>query len=337
VTNVAKSPEPIGSPKVASTKYIPATAASHRASPLRRGDRPELRAVVLLGGSVRPSHFSTIIGRSLLDLPVDAGKSVMDHWAAEIAALADAVGKKALPMRVLVDQNSPAPSPRISQDPRVLVSIEMDPASFRGTGGLLRDLAQQYEDDDFILVTSAAKILLSPLADLMTDLARATGDVRLIVQDDGTPTNSMLVRCACLREISPVGFVDFKEQALPSMAAKFRISTVRRPPSGLGFRNLQEYIRGLRVLRQIQSCGPMARIDAFAEDWRSTFSLVEDGAAVASHALIHDSVVLRGSRVESGATLVRSIVCPGGVARGAQVYSESALTVSGLESPTWDA
>ena len=52
-----------------------------------------------------------------------------------------------------------------------------------------------------------------------------------------------------------------------------------------------------------------------AEDWKPTFALCEAGAVVDPSARLHDSVVLRGGRVEYGAVLVRSVVCPGGVVR----------------------
>jgi hypothetical protein len=294
---------------------------------------PHLRAVVLLGGSVRPSRFSHLIGRSLLDLPIDEQQTVLDNWVLETAALAGALGRKSLPLRVLVDQNSPSPAPRTLLDPQVLMSIEMDPASFRGTGGLLHDLAQTYENNDYILVTNAAKVLLTPLAHLASALAQASGDVRLLLQDDGTPTSTMLVRCASLRDIAPVGFVDFKEQALPTMGGRFHVSVVRRPPSDLGFRNLYEYIRAVRVHHLVRSCGPLQKIDPYAEDWRPSFALVESGAQVAQGARIHDSVILRGARVETGATVVRSVVCADAVVRTGRIHVEAVVTASGSESP----
>ena len=50
-----------------------------------------LRALVLLSGVVRAKSWINDIDRSVLDLPVDAGKSVLAHWfehAAQLAAVA---------------------------------------------------------------------------------------------------------------------------------------------------------------------------------------------------------------------------------------------------------
>ncbi len=40
------------------------------------------------------------------------------------------------------------------------------------------------------------------------------------------------------------------------------------------------------------------------------FAIVEAGAVVDPRAHVHDAIVLKGGMVESGAVVVRSIVCP---------------------------
>lgn len=60
-------------------------------------------------------------------------------------------------------------------------------------------------------------------------------------------------------------------------------------------------------------------VDRFVEDWWPTCGLVESSADVDPSARVHDSVVLRGSRVRRGAVLVRSVVCPGAVVRNHEI------------------
>src|SRR6185436_4056517 len=48
----------------------------------------QLRAVVLLGGSVRATELSASVGRSILDLPVDEGGSILNHWLMHAAEFA---------------------------------------------------------------------------------------------------------------------------------------------------------------------------------------------------------------------------------------------------------
>src|SRR5262249_53876152 len=86
--------------------------------------------------------------------------------------------------------------------------------------------------------------------------------------------------------------------------------------SGLAVRSLEDYVTALRRFHR------RGHIDEgpFAEEWESTFSIVEEGAVVGKGARIHDSVVLKGAMVESDAVVVRSVVGPSGrIARSAMV------------------
>ena len=55
-----------------------------------------LRAVVLLAGAVRPSELGRGAGRSLLDLPIENGRSVLGLWQQRVEGLAQALGIGAL-------------------------------------------------------------------------------------------------------------------------------------------------------------------------------------------------------------------------------------------------
>ena len=286
-------------------------------SPLKQTESnslSKLKAVVLLGGHVRPTPLSTSTDRALLDLPLGEEGSVLNHWLAHATALATAAGLEKLPVRVMVDRTSPEP---ISTALKYFGSfrVERDQTEYRGTGGVLGDLAAGYDDDDLILVANAAQILLDPLVSLAAILDQKRGDMAVISHRDGTPSGMMLARCKTLRAIPKSGFVDMKEQAMPLIAQTFAIEVVhRRRPSGLPIRSEEYYIQALRYFHMRRS-GKVNLIDPLAEDWQATFGIVEEGALVDPSARVHDSVVLRGGIVEAGAVLVRSIVCPGGVVR----------------------
>jgi len=268
-----------------------------------------LRAMVLLGGSVRANVLSASTLRSVLDLPLDEKGSLLNHWLGHATELARWGTLPQLPVRVMVNQNAPEPT---SAAPRYFGTfrVERDLSDYRGTGGVLRDLAVDYDDEDVILVANAAQVLLDPLPNITTALERKGGDIAVISHEDGTPSGIMLVTCKTLRLIPPRGFVDMKEQALPLIAGKFDVRVMqRRRPTGLPVRSLQDYIQALRYHHRRKS-GRVAATDPLAEDWSPTFSLVEPGASVDHSARVHDSVVLRGARVEPGAVLVRSVVCP---------------------------
>ena len=55
--------------------------------------------VVLLGGAIRPTRLSTAIGRSLLDLPLEDGRSMLWHWRDHAMELRRAIGLGMLPIR----------------------------------------------------------------------------------------------------------------------------------------------------------------------------------------------------------------------------------------------
>src|SRR5690349_3399112 len=122
---------------------------------------PRLRALVLLAGSVRPGELGRAIQRSMLDLPFEAGRTVLSMWDEAAAALAEAAGLDSLPVRVSIDRTTPPPT-ITGGSPRVKTEVDPDPSDFRGTGGLLHDLCSRrgYEPEDVVLVAHAAQILV---------------------------------------------------------------------------------------------------------------------------------------------------------------------------------
>ena len=315
-TPPAPLPEPLGIPAPLETQ-ITRGVWTASAEPERVDDTiplSRLRALVLLGGSVRANALVASTGRSVLDLPLDESGSVLNFWLQQAGEVAKSVRLDKLPVRVMVDQNSPEPA---SADPRFIGNyrVERDLSEYRGTGGVLHDLARDYHDDDLLLVANAAQVLLDPLPLILTALRRKRADVAVISHEDGTPSGIMLVTRKVLQLLPDMGFIDMKEQGLPLIASKFEVRAVRRRrPTGLPIRHLDGYIQALHYYhRRRGGVAPVA--DPLAEDWSPSFSLVEPGASVAATARVHDSVVLAGARVEEGAVLVRSLVCPGALVR----------------------
>ncbi|HTW94025.1 MAG TPA: WecB/TagA/CpsF family glycosyltransferase [Tepidisphaeraceae bacterium] len=287
-----------------------------------------LRGLVLLAGSVRPTPLRTGIGRSVLDLPIDPGRTVFSHWLSEATEVARSLGMEKLPVRVLLPHGSPEPR-LIPPHLAASYAIERDLSEYRGTGGILANLAGDYEDDDLILVANAAQIFVSSLPQVARDLGQTGGVVSLVSHQDGTPSGLMLLSGKALRLIPRQGFVDMKEQALPAIAAvnEVRVLHTRRP-TGLPVRTLSDYVSALRQVHLRQATRPALeeetlwpRMDGMdvdemtAEDWRPSFNIAESGAQVAATARVHDSVVLAGGVVEAGAVVVRCIVCDGGIVR----------------------
>lgn len=270
-----------------------------------------LRAVVLLGGIMRPSRLSQSMGRSMMDLPVNANTTVLGHWMAQAEELQKSCGLQALPVRLMLDRISP--EAKSAAPFHLRLRVERDFGEYRGTGGVLRDIAADYGDDDLLLVANGVQIIPGRLADIVSDMAEKGGDVTLVSHADGTPSGLMLLRRQVLSAIPQTGFVDMKEQALERIAQEFDVRVLKLPnPSGYPVRSREEYLRALKALHRPE--GDLA-LDGAGEDWRSTFNVIEVGASVDPSARLFDSVVMAGGKVEAGAVLVRSIVCDGGVAR----------------------
>lgn len=277
-----------------------------------------LKAVVLLGGSVRGRDFGAAIGRSLLDLPVEAGRTLLEYWHEAAASLAGFLSTAGLPVRVIVDGRSAAPSVTMARGQAVL-SVERDPRDYRGTAGVIKDISVAYAPDDYLLVANAAQLALEPLPALVDEMASFGGDVALVSHTDGTPSGFMLIRCGALSTVSTSGFIDLKEQALPQIAAQHRVEVLERDqPTGMPVRTVSDYLTALRWYHT----GRLAGDQALA-DWRPAFTIVEEASEIDPRARVHDSVVLRGGRIAKDAVVVRSVVAPGAsVARGQMAVDE---------------
>ena len=306
--------------------------ARHREAALkdpgtRAAARLPLAAVVVLAGSVRANHLRKSTGRNPLEMPVASHQTVMDCWQATVSGLAELAvsDRRPVPMRVMVDGGVHQPTEASRVGP-LEVSIERDPSAFRGTGGLLHDLARSYPDPSFLLVLHGSQLPMEPLAGLLDERVDLGDDVTLVCQDDGTPSGVMLVRCGVLREISPVGYVDLNEQALPRIAEQASVRVLRTgQPVTRSIRTLAGYLEALRIYHRRES-GRLIDSDPMSEDWQPTFQIAEGGAVIHESAVVHDSVVLSGARIDANAVVVRSVVGPGGVVPRGQSVVDSVVS-----------
>lgn len=269
-----------------------------------------VRAVVLLAGSVRATSLRKATDRFVMDLPVTAQKTILDCWHEQLDDLAFELGLDRLPARVMIDRSSNTHTDRPNQ---ARVQIEQDPDEFRGTGGLVSDVAREYGDDEYLILANAAQLLLTPLPRLVEAMAEKQADVTLLCDKDYRPSGMTLIRCGALREVPEVGFVDLNEQALPAIAERHCVKACcYEHPASMAIRTRTNYLDAIRAYhkrtnKECQLSGPPND-----EDWSPTFSIIEPGAKVDPTAVIHDSVVLAGGQVQANAVLVRSVVGPQG-------------------------
>jgi hypothetical protein len=286
----------------------------------------KLAAMILLGGWVRPKQLSKIGGRSLLDLPVDAERSLLAHWLTEAGLLFRAWNANQLHVRILLDQTSPKPALPVVPE-YITLALEHDPSEFRGTAGVLHDACTHYHDDDLVLVANASQILFWPLAQLVTCLDSLDAGVAMAAHSDGTPVTLMLLRCGCLRDLPPVGYCDLKEQALPLIRKRYDIKVAMFSHLVCqGIRTRESYVEALRTLHG------RAAADPLEENWRSEFQICEAGATVGRGVRLHNSVVLRGAVIGRDAVLVRSVVFPGAVVSPGSLLVDKLISADGILS-----
>lgn len=280
-----------------------------------------LKDVIILSGNLRSTALSQQLSRAMLDLPAEQDMTLLQHWCGQVSELGQSLGRS-LGCRVLVDGRSPLP--RSVGDPE-LVMVEHDPVGYRGTGGVLRDAVQGYEDEDRILAVFGPQLLRERLDRLVGELSAASGDVVMFRDRQGVPSGLMLIRVGALRTIKQVGFVDFKEQALPRIAESHVVRVVDRPePVSWPIRTLGDYIEALRR-HHLRDDPQVSAGGAFTERWSSSFVLIEYGAEVASDAHLHDAVVLSDGRVGKGALVARSVVCAGAVVEPGRTVVEQVV------------
>lgn len=276
-----------------------------------------VRALILLAGAGRPTPFRAAIGRSVLDLPVRQDVRVLDEWAAAAAELSRRLGGGLLPVRLLLGSNAPAPDRPPASAPGLDFRQEVDPFEYRGTAGVLSDLAREYGDDDYLLVANAAQLLYRPLHELAealaAEVAAGNAGVGMVAPRDGTPISLFLVKCAALRNVPEVGFIDLKEQALRTISVTHRVRVVRE--GSVAGRSIWQPDAYVESLRRLHSGDPLHAVDPLAEAQAPAFRIVEAGAEVDAKASLYDSVVLSGARLERRAVAVRSVICPGGRVR----------------------
>lgn len=291
------------------------------------GETAKLRAVVLLAGAVRANTLHKSTCRSSVQLPVGAGRTVLDCWREQLITLAEAQGMAQLPVRILVNQSSDL-EPSTERVGPLEITIERDPSTLRGTGGLLSDIARYYDENDYLFISNAGQLLFDPLSRVWNTLERTGADIALLTDPAGVPSGMMRVRCGSLATVSPVGFVDLNEQALPTLAESFDVRVVRADgANAISVRTLSGYINALRAY-YLRMSGRSANPDPYAEDWHPTFAIVEPETHVSASAVIHDSVILSGARVEAGAVVVRSVVCPGAVVKREQHVVDQCLAMT---------
>jgi hypothetical protein len=277
------------------------------------GRARSVRSCIVLCGAVRRTPLARSIGRSIVDLPLSDGSTLISRHLLSLQNFARRWQLEDLRVRLLVDSDSEPPKQPAEHEGLTCV-VERDASPIRGVAGVLADATRDCDPDAFVVVINGAQVFRQPLDELIGAMLRKESDVAMVGSSDGTPVGLWLVRCGVLKTVRPVGYVDLKEQALPEWLERWGVSVVEhRRAYSMRTRNITEYLGAVRLHATRGLDFASVDEDPYREEWERSFAVIEPGADVADSATIHDSVVLAGASVGKDAVVVRSVVCPGAV------------------------
>lgn len=274
-------------------------------------------AVIMLAGALQPCPLQQQLPIPLLCLPIGRRGSLLDAWLATIRR-----SGTCRRVEIVVNTEDDVQALRGlaanrvrhgSQPPTITVTVER--SSWRGSAGLLRDVAGSIDDNEIVVAVEAHCLPPPSLEPLLHAL---NGEVKAVVGAgaDDEPAGVYAFRQAALNSVRPIGYVDLKEQLLPALYSQGTpVRLVRIGEHVIRLRDQIGYLNA--VSASLNGMGPatmVSRRSSEAMIARSarivSGSIVERGAVIEDQAIIHASVVLNEAVVESGAIVSRSIVGP---------------------------
>lgn len=279
-------------------------------------DRP--LNVILLAGGLRASAFRRQLGVPLLRLPFGSHPTLLDAWLSCIEGLG-----RPVEVSVVVswkdDVGVLAPLARRHSESShggLHVTVLEDPAPWRGTGGLLKDVTRGLSGDETIVVVETSCM---PPASLEAAFDEMSDSIDGVVCSTAAnePAGVYFFRRSALDVVPDEGFFDLKEQFLPAVYAAGSRLRACKVSTGVAERiaDLEVYLHCVRAsldgevtMRPVVSgrveLAPTARVLGA--------SIVEDDVVIGDGAIVHDSVLLSGAVLGAGAVVSRSIVGNGG-------------------------
>ncbi len=288
-----------------------------------RQERMERSAVVLiLAGGLRPAPLQQELGVPPLRLPLGREGTLLDWWIRTIHSAG-----RCREIRIVVNNDHDADFARRlvhrGNPPLLSVAIITEPASWRGAGGVLRDLSGDVSAGGFVVAVEASCLpppSLEPVLDALADGATAV----VGASSDNEPAGVYGFHRSVIEDIPAIGYYDLKEQLCPTLYKQGHAARlVRLADRVQRIRDRPAYLRAVQASLGDGAnrdgrfrCSALARVSPEARIMG--YSILEDEVVVHSGAVVHDSVVLAGAVVHRGAVVSRSIVGPGAKVARAQ-------------------
>jgi len=275
--------------------------------------RPGLRAAVVLAGGLKPSPLVEAAGRSVLDLFLTQESTVLDVLVRQLSSLPAWDGAP-LSIRVAHNARVPAPWPETQA---ANVRFEQDPQPYRGPAGLIADLCVGYAEHEHVLIVEAGRVLTCDIESMWLDHLANGADVTVGCNADQSPAGVYITRCGALRHISPIGFVDLKEQWLACAGEQgLRVRVYEfSSPGAILLRTRADFLVAARYLNnQFGSVAGRSTVGLTGHAaGTDQLRVIGHGVAVGPNVRIDNAVIMPGAVIGGGAFIEQSVICPGAV------------------------
>ncbi len=274
---------------------------------------------VLLAGTLRPPPLREALGRPIVCLPVGRAGTLFDAWLGALGSIDElAEIRVVLNGRPDVEAVNAAMSlavwrPRRGKRRGPNVHCVAEPKAWRGPGGILRDVTDDLDGADAVIIIEALRLPPPTLRPLVNAFARAfDGVVGLVGRDQ--PGGIYVFRQRVLQQAPAIGYCDLKEQLVPSASrGGAKITTAPLSEVAYTIRDRPEYLAAVRAsLAQSPGLDPPTRIAGAAAVSSSAllegFCVIEPDAVIGDGAVVHDSVVLSQAVIGGGAIVSRSVI-----------------------------
>ncbi len=269
--------------------------------------------VVMLAGALHPSPLQQQLNLPPLCLPVGWHGTLLDAWLRTIRRSAGCEQ-----VCVVVNTEDDARLVRQRADAGhgsgqncLQVRVMAEPASWRGPGGLVRDLSRDLPQQGIVVAIEAHCLPPPSLEPLLQALDDQT-DGAVGAGANAEPAGMYAFDRSVITKIPPLGYFDLKEQLLPALSRDGgRVRLVQITERVIRVRDRSGYLQAVRM-----SLGAGDRIRRSENATVSTSArivgscIIEPGAVIEDGVVIHDSVVLAGAVVQRRAVMSRSITAP---------------------------
>lgn len=297
----------------------------------------------MLAGSLRPSPLRAELDESVLRMPLRADYCLLDGWLEALSGVEPSAELRIVvtDLRDIDTLNGMLARPSRRQGAGRKIGVIREPNAWRGTAGLVRDLAEGLPPEALVAVLEAGCLPVAPLREVLSAISADCGGV-IVAGRDREPAGISVFRRAALDRVSRIGYSDMKEQFIPALhQQEFKIALVERDDPVLRIRDRRSYLQVIANCHDVTenaSVNGERKVDASARLIGPC--VIERGGSVDAGAIVHESVVMSGARIEAGAVVSRSVIGRGVVVEAGErvierILSPVAVGARAPQLPAW--